>query len=100
MIYAKICTNLRYFGLRFTRKSTQAKTRTIGRMRFSRRNFGPIRPYKIDLWFTLKLVTIYAALVHVLHWNTSEPEHAPIRRGGIPGWGFSVQTHTHNLLSQ
>jgi hypothetical protein len=48
----------------------------------------------------LKLVPIYAALVHSLRQNTFEPEHAPIRRG-FPvlmealGFHYLVPIYTH-----
>jgi hypothetical protein len=76
-IYAKVHTYLRYFGSRFTQKSVWARTHA----RSDTRNFyavilGPIRRYETDLRFTLKFVPIYAVLVHVLHKNPPEPEHA------------------------
>jgi hypothetical protein len=53
MFYVEICPN--------------QKPRINGGARFSCRNSRPHHYYEIALRFTLKLVLIYAILVHVLH---------------------------------
>jgi hypothetical protein len=66
MIYAKIRTHLRSFGSRFTYKSVRVRTRIRPVTRdFHAVNFGSIRHYETDIWFTLTFVLIYNVSIHV-----------------------------------
>jgi hypothetical protein len=74
-----------------TFSTTCTETFSAKRVRYSRHQLGSILCYVTDPGFALKLVTVYAVLVHVLRFDLTKPEtHASGACGGLPGWGFLV----------
>jgi hypothetical protein len=75
MMYAKICTNLRCFGSRFTLKSDRARIRARSNLRnFHAVIFGPHSMLRNRSIIYVNFVFIYAISVHVLCLNLPELE--------------------------